>query len=427
MAVSIYSDSIWDLHNRFVQDLNAYQLRDYYSCIAALETGAGDPATADIFFQRIAKSLSPQNAMNLKRLRELHIKTRVKHIGEGIEAFPNTVFPDGLSEIIANKADFPEAMLPPPPPRALTTGSQRGLLVLAVVAAVIASIPPFRTVGSLIGRGIAVLSSINNCKLRWSENKIPGNKPIVYIQDNLLKLAKVAAVAAGAIGVAIGIPFLITASLVTDVALQALEFLKSMHRGEGTQAAIHFAHLTVNIVTLIAVTTASWPWMVTAIVINGLAMVTIAILRGVTMKSGEEIIDVICYVALAALGIFNALMIAEYRTKVITQTQFKLKNDTGHNMRVYPNPGNPHLLGNVPDRETITLTLDGEKEHVYCVSDGPQYIGYRSFNSYGGDSYVYGLDEISPALQANLFPTLPVGSTAVEITAPRKVHDFTQI
>lgn len=416
MVATIYSDSIWDVHSRLVESMRAQYFlhREYERCVAAITTG--DNAGAEAHLKAIANTMTVEQAALFKRLFELHLKERALRVGKAVEQLPEVIV-----DIIAKCLNYPEVLLPPLRPQNMIDRSQRGLLVLATCAAIIASIPPLRFAGSLIGRGIAVISSINNYTLRRNENRMPGIKPIIYITDHVLKAAKVGAVVAGAIGVAFSAPVLITASLVADVALQTFEFLKTLIRGEEINAGIHFAMLIVNVVMLFAVTTASWPWIVTAAVTSSLAMFAMAFLTLGSMKRDDETVDIICYFTLAALGIFNAFMIAEYRTKTIANTNFKIKNDTRFNIRVYPKYGDENLVGNVASGETLTFTLDGDKYAVYCVSDGPESIGFRYADSQG-----YGPDQIRPALDAQLFPTLPIGSTAVELPARRKIHDFTQ-
>lgn len=417
-AVSIYTDSIRDLHNRFhdavVHDYYPYDKRILFqNTVAAL--GTDNKTAAEEHFRRLRESLSPQEVILLKQLMKVHAEARKEQEASG------TALPPELIAMVDGYAGSIEALYPPIKPPALTTHFQRGLLILTVVTAILASIHPLRLVGSLVGRGIAIVSSCTNCVLHWNENKVLKNKSIVYFTDNLLKIAKIGIVVAGALAVCTKSSLLLTASLISDVALQALEFLKAAHRGEVLRASIHLASLTVNVLTLVAVTTASWQWMVAATAVSCAAMIVIGSMTLAYQRRDGEIIDAICYFALAILGFTNSFLIAQYTNVPIAQTKFTIKNpDDRYTLRVYPTEGNGKLLGTVAPGETGNFTMEGRHYALFRVWDGPLYPNHVRYNE-----YIYGPIEItSPALPPQLFGTVPVGSSAVVIPAPRRVHIF---
>lgn len=166
--------------------------------------------------------------------------------------------------------------------------AQRGLLVMAAVGSLLWCIPPLRFGVGLAMKSIALLSSSVSATDRWAKNTV--------LERNL-KVAKIAAVALGLVGLAAASPMLIIASLSADLAIQIIETFKAFVAGEWQKGLMHLAMGVVDVLAWGAIVAGSWELMVAATCVGILAMLIL------TIKNVYE-----CYKSPSEVRFFDALL-----------------------------------------------------------------------------------------------------------------------
>jgi len=284
--------------------------------------------------------------------------------------------------------------------------AHRSLLVAATVCSILSVIPPLRLAGSLALRGVALLSSSTTAATRWSEESLAGK---------MAKIAKVAAVALGLIALAAALPALMAVSIGVDLGVQVSEFVKAAHEGRGAQAFIHLALAIVDTLLLAGIVVGSWELMVASISINIALMAGAAIISAANVKKGEDVIDVMCYTALAATGIAGAVTMAP-KTDKHFMSRFSGKNDTKNVMTFYDR-----------DNKAIITVQPGES-YDFAVKDTSlfKYEYAEVVSSTTEKTRMYPVDVervievLEPPLDTKYFGTLPVGgpSSIIEVKEP---------
>lgn len=282
--------------------------------------------------------------------------------------------------------------------------AQRSLLMAAVACSILSIIPPLRFAGSLALRGVALLSSSASLTSQWSEQDLLGK---------LTKVAKVAGVALGLVGLAIALPALMVASIGVDLGVQVFEASKAIHEGNYGQAVIHLGLMIVDTLLLAGIVAGSWELIVASISVNIALMTSAVIITLSNMKGDEEIIDAVCYAALAATGIATAFTTAEITRTGGYKAQFSGKNSSDKEMLIFDK--DHQLIASVPSGENYDFTLDTRglvlSEYVDVVNAGN---GFRL-----APTGIIAPPNLQNSLAPKLFPTLPVGGPSYNI--PLKV------
>jgi len=293
---------------------------------------------------------------------------------------------------------------------------QKGLLVLATIAAAtISLVPHLRGVGSLAARSIALVSTSLNC--------IDGTK---QSETTGLKCAKVGQTALGLIGVATSLPCLISASLAAHAAYTTFEMSKDIRNGECNNAAIKFTAIVIDCLTLSAIATASWQLMLAAVVVNAIAMAGFAAYSFYSAKSGGDILEALCYTILAGLSIATAVSV----TKLADVTKPSFKNTTDKPIKLYQwvhdadNEWGPiyfTCIGEVQPGETFDLsqvrTGHWETGQGWVIFEGNNGAWTIPDNDpYGKNATTVPVTNVTTnnhTSRMSFFPALPIGGNAI--------------
>lgn len=314
-------------------------------------------------------------------------------------------------------------------PFSVKNAVQKGLLVLTVATSIISVIPSLRLAGGLATRSITLLSSTLDCV------KDPAAKE--HWTNRLASYAKVAIVALGLAGLAAASPVLLIASLASDIGLQAIEMLRSVHKGETGKALAHFAMIAIDSLALGAVLAGSWQLIVAASSVNAFVMFGFAIATYPDFLASIEcadLIEPICYLSLGLLGIFTAIGSAKYSHRVKTNSRFSLKNTTEDMLTLFDKNGQP--VATIKPGETVSFevpykdTLQYQTIKAYPGANGsvivvPHYEGsylqgvYVNQNGQGLNNTKFdaiGIDSkeiITPPLSSEHYSKLPIGGNVV--------------
>lgn len=264
--------------------------------------------------------------------------------------------------------------------------TQTGLLVMTVGCAVLALIPPFRVVGSLLGRSIAFLSRSLHFGCEASRQHLTN-------WEKALEVGKLAVIVLGFIAVAAVSPVLVIASLVADAGLQAIELVKALHKGDYKKAFIHLGLLATDTLVITAIAAASWKLMVAAAAVSAFVLLTMAFM----VPQDETALSTVCYIMLAGVGAFSGVLTAEHSRQRISDAHFRIKNEGKKDI--------------VVERNTV-IRPGQTKEFTYDGTDTLEIFD----KSTGHETYVhayqvnYSTEVTMPSLNPLAFPTLPVGT-----------------
>lgn len=292
---------------------------------------------------------------------------------------------------------------------------QKGLLVTTLFFSVLSLIPPLRLAGGLGLRSTAVLSSTAMGVSYWKN---------MSGMEKALACSKIAICALGLAGLAAGLPALIVASVAADIALNVFEMVKAAVNGQTEKALMHFGFTVINTLVLGGLLAGSWQLMVTAAAVSALAMAGIAIKVMSTAKSGDEAIDVLCYLGLMATGIAGAVTTANVAKPRYTKSYFEVTN-TGPR---YNYPGkivdhanyydaNGNLLGSAKYGATLRFALPYQDTVQYGNSESSIKALYFTANneligSNGHTDYIYiratQVEGYNPTLPSMFLETVPL-------------------
>lgn len=298
---------------------------------------------------------------------------------------------------------------------------QTGLLVMTVGCAALALVPPFRIVGSLVGRSLAFLSRSIQIDSEFSKQKLNNWK-------KAFEVSKLGVIVLGIVAVAAVSPVLVLASLVADAGMQAIELVKALYKGDKTKALMHLGLLAIDTLVIIAIAAASWKLMVAAAAVSAFVLVALAAKLAYSAKSKREFIDTMCYLGLAALGITSAVQVqvAEVTKQVPVKAHFTVKNSKDSFMYVYCQKkdkwGEVQFVNPVKSQNTQHFYLD-----IDNTCDGKavlieEWLINDRFNEplqfyVKADAFTYNTVVVRPSLNPIVFPTLPVGTHVINSSA----------
>lgn len=177
--------------------------------------------------------------------------------------------------------------------------TQRILLVMAGVCAILSLIAPLRLGASLAMRGISVLSI--------SASKVYATKIGLF-----LHCVKISALALGIIGLAASLPAFIVASLGVDIGMQLIRTFQELLETNYFEAGVHFGLFIVDTLLLLATLLGSWEIMVAGLLFNSAFMFFFcAFGTFVVAEDGNVCIDrALIYTLLFALSYAGAMITA---------------------------------------------------------------------------------------------------------------------
>lgn len=298
---------------------------------------------------------------------------------------------------------------------------QKALLIVTVACAILSLIPPLRFAGAVALRGTALVASGVNFLDAW---KIEG------AFGRLINISKIALVALGLVGLVLSSPLLIVGSLTADCIMQIIEMGKALYRDDFLQAGNHFASAFVDAFFLIALLTGSWEVAVTAACLSMALMFALcietAVFSGVN-KTTEHLVEIFCLLALAGVGMANAITTSEIMGWKPKKPHFQLTNDTKNTMVAYDKKGN--TIAVLAPGESKDFDFESGIENLFetptgsFVKRGLHIVYYNNDKKVGGYyHYEWIADHVvtQPPLPAHKFPTLPLGRTALATGNLRK-------
>ncbi len=191
--------------------------------------------------------------------------------------------------------------------------AQRGLLVTATALSILSVIPPFRLAASTAARAIALISLAISCTDDISKTSL------------LMRIAKCAIPVLGIAALALTSPIVIVASIAADVGIQTIETLKALYNRDWNKASLHFNILVIDSLALAAVVTGGWQLMVAAAAASSCFMLAIFVKTARNAKSAGDVVDAVCYAAMAGAGIASAISAYQITRKYKTITQYPVK------------------------------------------------------------------------------------------------------
>lgn len=180
----------------------------------------------------------------------------------------------GCNDVVARQEAWTQQL---PDKRSL----QKRLLVATTVSAIFSLIPSYRISGAIAGRVSALLSVGLNASDADSRSGF------------IASIGKCAVLVLGIAAVALEKPVFFTASLVADIAVHAFQLAKNVYDRDCT-GFLDFSIIVIDAFALAAVTTGSWPFMVTALAVSTLVMLGACC---VNLDTNEDV-DLFCYLAL---------------------------------------------------------------------------------------------------------------------------------
>lgn len=291
---------------------------------------------------------------------------------------------------------------------------QKGLLLLSVAFGALSLIPPFRFAGSLATRSVAFLSTSSLSCDSWSKSNALGR---------LMSCTKLAAVTVGLVGVAVGSPLLVIASLAADLGIQTINAASNLYKGNVGKSLINQSMMVINALALSAMIVGSWPLMVAAAAISAVAMAAIAIKVAVEAKDKGDAFEAICYGALAVLGAASAMSVAERYSYTATKAHFWIKNNRDTLVTFYGRGG--QIVGQVRPGELKELIVPVEQCGISILGGPNSTIPFGDYMirsspltkglgvGISADNYTYTSNLIHPALPVDQFPTVPVTGTVI--------------
>lgn len=299
-------------------------------------------------------------------------------------------------------------------PKAKTV--QRALLVITTACAILSLIPPLRLAGALALRGAALLVSGVNVIDSWKMESTLGR---------LSQIAKVGLVVLGIVGLAVASPALIVASIAADLGLQILEFGRAIYQRDATKALCHFAFILIDTFALAGLVAGSWELMVTALAVQGTAMLSLGIAAfayALTNKESGSFIDSFCFITLAAVGYAGAITTSKIEGMYVKKARFEVKNN-GKGTMVVKDYNNQTVVTLEPG-ESAKFDIKGSEGYgVQGRSLAAYYYDKRGYviKSHWITSNDFDRDIRQHALPAKYFPTLAVGGLAILTRTFRKL------
>lgn len=347
---------------------------------------------------------------------------------------------------------------------------QRGLLILSVACGILTLIPPLRVAGSVAARAVAFISSVHLCSDKWHKEDMFGR---------IIKCATVAGVMTGIVAIAASFPLLITISLIMDIAAHTFAIIKVIKEEGfsqgGFQGLLHLSIIVVDILTLSAMLLGSWELLVAAAAVSVVAMVSMAIYAVTQQYRAEEerwaisadhvpksiqghdadfvywksgfiyedhsvrdlqgwgnVVDMVCYLALAALGIVSAVKMTPSYRDYGTNAKFTYKNDSQDVVILTDEKNN--IVGRVQPGETFDLDLPHGREvsvwHGYVQNNGGvpplriHYFSKQSILEFFSDKNVKEFDKSSINFKPENFIYPQIDFVTKEVEPPMPVTQF---
>lgn len=289
-------------------------------------------------------------------------------------------------------------------------------LVGTVALSTLSLMPPYRLASSIALRTVAFLTTSLSCLNRGSD-KNPANR--------ILPFAKMAVIGLAIAGVAAASPLAILASMIGDIGYNALEAGKTLYNKDVYNGLTYAAVMVIDSLALTGIALGSWPFMTAAAAISAATMGVFAM---ASLDKGDKL-KAVCYAALMALGLTTAWKISEW--SIPARVQFDVSNRTDGPLSFYNKRG--ELIATLQPGEKRTLdvpTLDakrdimGDRYILRLKGDQPFIEGTQGTvwfgRSLGGrwiehdrDNWKAGKIITQEALAPHLFPTVPVGGTAI--------------
>lgn len=213
-------------------------------------------------------------------------------LAPAIPTFMTTLSREGVSEQLNFKAS--QKM----PSRAFSTV----LLLAATASSIIAVIPVFQFVGGMALRSINVLFQIESTIRGWRHEDSFGK---------ITRCSKIAVIILGIGGLATGSSVLITASLVSEIALQALDLIHARNLKDDARAGKHRAAIILNSSVLVGMTCAPVMYYVSIIPVAMMAMFCDRkfFAHRTIRTNGYDKAEVCYYGIHSIIGVINMLMI----------------------------------------------------------------------------------------------------------------------
>lgn len=292
-----------------------------------------------------------------------------------------------------------------------TLNIQRALLAVTVVCAILSLIPTLGTIGAISCRSIALITGGIHCIEAWKNEGKWG----LAVQS-----ARVAFIALGLMGVITQLNILSVTSVAGDLLFQMAEAARGLHKKDLYKAFSHMGIILIDTFVLAAMLTGGWQYIVTATAVSTMMMIIFAVGAGIkagTANDPAAIFEVVCYVALALLGIASSVRAAELSAQRATRYYFTFTNRSKTHVNVYSRYG--ELMGRVAPGQTIKFDLDPhatfwENGKVECRYDNVRQVSY-----YQGNGANYVKDIMQRPMNTQEFPTLPVGGSSIVVTDPR--------
>lgn len=271
-------------------------------------------------------------------------------------------------------------------------------LIMTFACAIISIVPPVRIVGSLLGRGLALMS-------RTFDLGYESNKRTFTNWEKALEISKLGAIALGFIAVAVASPILIVASLAADAGMQAIELVKALYKGDKTKALMHLGLLAIDTLIITAIAAASWKLMIAAAAVSAAVLIILAAKLAYSAKNEREFVDSMCYLGLAALGITSAVQVAEITKQVPVKEHYTVTNTRNHCAKFHDTTGKTYY---VPV---------GKSAQFF---DRPGYYWNGGQFTSKSDYVEYGTVVLQRSLPVEDFANLAVGTHLINLDEPTK-------
>lgn len=282
-----------------------------------------------------------------------------------------------------------------------------------VALSVLSLMPPYRLASAIALRTVAFLTAATS-SLPKAFDKASTHRA--------LPLMKLTAISLAIVGVAAASPMAALASMVGDIGYHTFEAAKAFYNNEVFEGIAHCTVTVIDSLVLTGIALGSLPFMISAAAVSA---ATMAFFAGMSFAKGK-VFNGICYLALMILGVATALKITEQA--IPHRVKFEVRNNTDGPMSFYNRRG--ELIETIQPgelRHFNVATVDtrggcifySKTEHVPFL-EGLAECNPIFKNSCGGRWIDYVTPDWSAgktitreALAPQLFPTLPLGGTAI--------------
>lgn len=288
---------------------------------------------------------------------------------------------------------------------------QRALLVGTVVCAILSLIPSIGFGGALTVRslsvvtlGIQVIHSLKN-----------GEKKELI----LLQIMRLASVTWGLAGTAAHLNSIVASGIALDILFHMIEMGRGAQQKDLYKSLSHITFILIDTFAMTALLTGGWQFAVVAASISSAAMLFFglkAICDACRKNDLNYVLDAVCYIALMAIGIASAVRVAEITGSKLVDSQFSYQNDTSRTVTIYDK--NWHVVATVEPGDSISFTVTADQS--YFCDGGRISLHIDTWRPEAGDGYHIHADTaswesviIQNPMNAQDFPTLPIGSSAV--------------